>query len=300
MALTRQQLSKFYADRKPFLEEIIGLNFKEHPTIWSQFINTKSASTGWVDTATVSGFGTFSSKPELEDAATDDILQGPVARTTIVTYAKRHLVSQEAIEDDLGDGIIASRLPKMMAAGRATQEILAHDLLNNTGTWTPDSVTLFSASHKNLSGTTYSNLTTGDLANSTLEAAITLLQTQVDDRNIPIMQMASKLVIHPNFEFTARELLESTGSTAFVANSNSGVINTTKGIAQLIVTPYITNADDWFLFGDQHDLNFRWRIQPENWSEPDYVKSALEIGVRFRCAVEALDPRGVVGSRGAT
>jgi hypothetical protein len=150
----------------------------------------------------------------------------------------------------------------------------------------------------NLSGVTYSNLATGDITGANLEAALTKLQTMTDDRNIPIFQTASKLVVSPSFEYDARVILESSGS--LTASENSGVINPYKGVASLIVSPYIYNTDDWFLFGDTHDFNFRWRLQPENWSEPDYQKSALEIGVRFRCAIEALDPRGVVGSRGAT
>jgi hypothetical protein len=301
MPITRQQLSKFYADRKPYLDEIIGQDFAENPTIWSQFLNTKSASTGWIDTATVSGFGTFSSKTELEDAATDDIVQGPVARTTIVTYAKRHLVSQEAIEDDMGDGIIGARLPQMLKAGRATQEILGHSLLNNGfaggGVTTPDTVALFSASHTNLMGGTYSNLlsSAADLAAGQLELAMKQLMQQVDDRSIPISQTPGTLVVGPNFAYIAKVLLGSSN----VPGSAYNDINTMQNLCKLVVSPYITDEDSWFLLANDHALNFRWRVQPENWSEVDYRKSCVEVGVRFRCAVDALDPRSVIGTPGA-
>ena len=298
--LTRQQLSKFYADRKPYLEEVIG-KFEELPAIYPQFLNIKSTTSGWVDTATISGFGTFSSKPELEDAASDDLIQGPTARTTIVTYAKRNAVSQEAIEDERADGIIASRLPLMMRAARTSQEILGHDLINSgfSTIKTPDNVALFSASHINLSGATYSNLgTSADPGAASLEAAIIQLQTMTDDRNMPIFQRPSKLLISPNFEFTMKKVLNSS-LTTLAATNFSNEANPLQSIVSLIVSPYMADEDAWVLFADTHNLNWRWRIQPENWSEPNYVNSSVEIGVRFRCAVDALDPRGVVGSQGS-
>lgn len=297
MALTRQALDKFYEDRKPYLEEIIGQDFMEHPTLWSQFLNTKSATSGWVDTATVSGFGLFNSKAELEDAASDDLIQGPVARTTIVTYAKRHVISQETIEDDMGDGIIASRLPEMMKSGRATQEVLGHSVLNGgfASITTPDSAYLFSTSHVNLSGTTFSNKLAVDLSQSNLETAFSMLQTMTNDRNIPIYQTYSKLIVSPTDEWAAKVILGS----AQVPGSAYNDINPVQNSVSLLVSPYIIDNDSWFVFGNDHMLNWRWRIQPENWSEVNYANSSVQIGMRFRAAVEALDPRGVIGSTGA-
>lgn len=297
MALTRTQLSNFYADRKPYLVEVIGQDFKEHPGLFNQFLNVKSITTGWKDTATVSGFGLFSSKVELEDAASDDILQGPTARTAVVTYAKRNMVSQEAIEDEVADGIIASRLPEMMKAGRATQEVLAHYLLNSgfTAVTTPDGAYLFSDSHTNLSGGTFDNKLTADPSESSLDEARLKLHTMTDDRGLPIVQMVSKIVCPPALTSTFRRLLETEG----VVGSAYNDINLVKGMATLIESPYLTSDSAWFTFADGHKLNFIWRIQPENWSDVNYQKSGVEIGMRFRCAVEALDARSVIGSDGS-
>lgn len=300
MALTRAQLSNFYADRKPYLDEVIGQNYREFPKLYTQFLNVKSVTSGWKDTATVSGFGTFTSKAELEDAASDDILQGPTLRTAMVTFAKRNLISQEAIEDEQGDGIIAARLPEMMFAGRATEEILAHDLINNghvnTFFTTPDLQPLWSASHVDLSGGTYSNLITTDMGVAGIEQAITAIQGMKNDRGIPIFQVPGKLVIPPTLEWVTAVTLGSAQLPGGTNNDMNPLYN--RGL-QVIVDPYITDEDGWTLFADQHKLNFIWRVQPENWSEVDYVKSAVQIGMRFRCAVEALDPRGAVHSDGS-
>jgi hypothetical protein len=276
--------------------EVIGQDFREHPGLFTQFLNVKSITSGWKDTATVSGFSTFSSKMELEDAAADDVLQGPTARTAIVTYAKRHLISQEAIEDEQGDGIIASRLPEMLLAGRSTQEVLAHDLINSgkATIQTPDGKYLFATDHVDLSGGTYSNLHTADLTQSSLELAITALQSMKNDRGIPIFQVAKTLIVPPAYEWTARTILDSALDTAALTNK----VNNMQGKVSLIVSPYLTDDDGWTLLADQHKLNFIWRIQPENWSEVNYRNSSVEMGMRFRCATEALDPRGALHSDG--
>ena len=114
--ITRDALRNFYRDRAAFLEEIVGMGYKEHPEIFSQFLNTKGMTTGWTDIATVSEYGLFDVKPEGQDAQDDTILEGPTARVQAITFAKQVKVSGEAIEDDLGDGIITNRVPGIMKA----------------------------------------------------------------------------------------------------------------------------------------------------------------------------------------
>ena len=306
MALTRQALDNFYEERKPYLEEVIGMGFNEHEMKYPQMLNMKSASTGWIDTATVSSFGLWNERQELQDAAEDDILQGPVARTKVLEYAKRHIVSQVAIEDDQGDGIIAARLPGIMRTGRATMEVLGHDLLNSgfgaTGATTPDGIRLFSASHKNLMGTTFNNLlAAADISQAGLEAAILLLETMRDDRNIPIMQTAAKILIAPASKWSTQVILGSAQVvTANTVTSTPNNMNPmfTQGLTT-VESPYFTDDEAWYLQANEHDLNWYTRISPENWSDVNYVNSSVEIGARFRSAVAALDPRGIVGSAGS-
>jgi hypothetical protein len=298
MALTRAALRNFYEDRAPYLEEIIGMGYKEYPEIKSKFLNTKSASTGWVDVATVSEFGLFQQKPELVDAKDDDIIEGPTARAQILTFAKQHRISEEAIEDKQADGIIENRVPALMKAANATREVLGHDILNSgfSSVTTPDGAALFSASHVNLSGVTWSNLLTTDLSQSELESAITMLKTQTNDRNIPIMQTPMKLIVSPSFEWAAKVIL---GTPNVVGNGNNDINPMSAQNLELVVSPYLTDSDAWFLLADTHGLNWYDRKPVHNWSDVDYTKKAMLVGAAFRCAVAATDARGVVGSTGA-
>jgi len=71
MSLTRQALDNFYAERKPYLEEVIGGGFNEVEMKFPQMLNMKSATSGWIDVATHSGFGLWDEKQEMIDAAED-------------------------------------------------------------------------------------------------------------------------------------------------------------------------------------------------------------------------------------
>ena len=298
MALTRAALRNFYEDRAPYLETIIGLDYKEHPTIFTQFLNMKTASTGWIDVATVSGFGLFVEKPELVDSKEDDILEGPTARISVVTFAKNHSISEEAIEDKQADGIIESRLPQILRAARATREVLGHDVLNSgfSTVTTPDGLPLFSASHVNLSGTVYSNVRSADLSQSELEGAITQLKNMTDDRGIPIMQSPAKLIVSPSWEWAAKVIL---GTPNVVGSDWNNINPMSSQSLQLVVSPYITDEDSWFLLSDDTMLNWYERKGIHNWSDVDLVKKKMTIGAAFRSATAALDPRNVIGSPGA-
>ena len=297
MATTRSLLDNFYESRQPYLEEIIGKMFKDRPPIIENILNVKSAKSGWVDYATVSGLGLFAAKDEGEDAQQDRVLQGPTARTRIITYALRNDVTQEAIEDDQGDGIITARMPDMVRSGKATVEVLGHDLLNGAfdSITTPDGAYLVSNSHVLLDGSAGDNLITDDFDQEGLQTAVTLMKNQTDDRGIPIMQTPKTLIVHPDDEWAARVVLE----TAGVTGSDHNDINpmSSQGI-NLVVSPYLTSSDAWFLLSDDHKLNWFWRMRPSNWSEVDNVKGVVEIGMRFRGAANATDWRGIVGSNG--
>jgi hypothetical protein len=303
MALTRAAFNKFYEDIDPYLETVIGLHFKEQPTMFSQFLNMKTTDSGWIDFATVSEYGLFSQKPELVNAEFDDVIQGPTARATVLTFAKRTLVSEEAIDDKRVPGIIENQLPGILKSGRATQEILGHDLLNSafTDVITPDGQPLISASHVNLSGSAGDNLETGDLTQASLALAITKIKNQFNDRNLPIMQVPMTLIVAPANEWAAKVILGT--PNAVTGGTSVSQPNDINPMAQqnlkLIVSPFLTDANAWFLLADTHGLNWYTRKAMSNWTTKDDVNMSMQIGAKFRVAQAATDWRGIVGSAGA-
>jgi len=309
MALTRDAFRTLYRDRVAYLDEIIGQGYKEWPEIYRQFLNGKSMSGGWTDIGHVTGFGLFSEKPEMVDASEDDLYEGTTARVAATTYAKQHVIAKEAMDDDMGDGIISARTPELLKAARATREVLGHDLLNSgfsgvgSTVTTPDGITLFSASHTNVGplGGTQSNLAADDLSESTLETAITQLKSMTNDRGIPILQTPVKLVIPLAYEWIAAKILnteQTSGSIASATVANYQVQTSRQGI-QLVTSPYITDSDSWFLFGDSHGLNWYDREAVGSFASKNEERMSMSMGASFRCAQAATDWHGVVGSPGS-
>jgi hypothetical protein len=297
---TRASLKNFYEDRLPFIKEMIGQGFNEHPTIFTSFLNQKSADTGWIDVTTVSEYGLFAAKGEGQAAGLDEVYQGPTMRVKVLTYAKRTKITEEMIDDDLGDGIISNRVPGMAKSARATMEVLGHDVLNSAfgSTVTPDGLSLCNASHLDIGGTTQSNVVTSnpDLSQTSLQTAITQFRGLKNDRGIPIMVQPKYLIVSPAFEWVAKVILN---SGQVVGSGNNDINPMASQNLQLIVSPYLTDSDAWFLLADQHDLNWYTRMALGNWSTVNEAEMTVEVGAKFRAATGASDWRGIMGSTGS-
>lgn len=297
MAITRAALKNFYEDLTPYVVATIG-EFKEQPTKMGEFLNIKSTDTGWIDVNTIAGHGLWSAKPELMDAMSDEALQGPTARAKVLTYAQRTSISDEAIEDGKGGFEASNGLKRIMKAGRATIEVLGHDMLNSAfgSVVTPDGQPLIDSAHVLIGGGTVSNLGSTDLTQTALQTGITALQEMVDDRGLPVMQTVSKLIVSPTEMWNAKVIL---GTPNVVGSDFNDINPASMENITLVSSPYLTDTDAWFLLASEHELNWYWRRQISNWSEVDYVKGAVEVGASFRAVAAAHDWRGIYGSPGA-
>jgi phage major head subunit gpT-like protein len=101
----------------------------------------------------------------------------------------------------------------------------------------------FDASH--VEGSSYttvqSNLDSKVLNATNLSLAKTAMRQFKDDRGKPMNIIADTLVVPPDLEPDAQKLLYSTTLDA------SGNVNVHKNSFKLIVTPWITDAENWYL-----------------------------------------------------
>lgn len=124
-----------------------------------------------------------------------------------------------------------------------------------TTTW--DGVNFFSASHSyGAVSTNQSNLrSTGSVLNiDNLEAAIQDMTNLQNDQNYKWGIMPTHIMVPTALTYTARKILESQDSRkTFDSDSTAasvyyGTKNVVAGELQLIVNPYLTDDDDWYLF----------------------------------------------------
>jgi len=155
-------------------------------------------------------------------------------------------VSKDAIDDDQY-GQIRIRVQQMAEAARRYYDELTFTVLAAGEATTYgscyDGLEFFDTAHKEGSyyTTSQSNLGSSALDEAALSAAKVAMRKFKDDRGKPMNIIGDILVVPPDLEFTAMKLLKSATSDA------SGNVNVHQGSFTLIVSPWITDTDAWYL-----------------------------------------------------
>ena len=255
--------------------------------------------------ASYTGIGLLEETPELGAVPYEDADPSWVTTYVHREFKKGRMVSKKMVQDEKWN--IIQNLPKTLAIAKArTFETAAADVLNygfvaGGGGLAQfdgaDGQALFSTAHTNKKGTiTQSNKITTALSVSALEAVTTAMQTRLDSKGQIITFNPDTLIVHPNKRFTARTILESSGSIGNDYND----INTMKGALNLIVWPYLKNANAWFVMDSSaHQLNFFKRTD-EDVEGPvwDFDNGAAKWKVETRFSVGYSSWQGIYGSVG--
>lgn len=187
---------------------------------------------------------------EYKDSPLNEI-QGP--KIKVQKFGRLFSLTREIfINDDLNR---LNDVPSMMAEAATTSlnVNVVQTVLENAGTAYDGNAFFDDATHK--------NTITDALSEVGLQNAITKLRKQTDDTGYRINIRPGMLVIPVELEFIAARILNSTevhvsGGTAAVpavsgtALYGAGNANTVRGIVDYWVEPYLTDANDWYLFGD--------------------------------------------------
>lgn len=298
MATLRSNLSALVEDLTPFLNEVIGGDFEPWPVLAGRFLNQETMTSGWTDIGTRSTLGAFSVKDEIGQQAEDQYLIGPQMRVAAIEYAKQVPTSRIALEDsrsfDEASALLAGIAGDIRQRADDTKEILGHDILNsNTGHSTPDGIVLYSASHKNLQDDTFSNIKSAALAETSLELVMTALKKMTDDRGFPIFQTGMQLIVPQELEFLAEKIL---GTDRALSSNNNDINMMARAGLSIIVSPYLTDPNDWFLQASKHGLNWYNRENLRTWNDVDDNRGIVTQGATFRSAVAAADARGIIKS----
>lgn len=180
------------------------------------------------------------------------------ASLSVDTYGRMFSLNRKTIINDDLNGL--AKWPK--AAGVAANRKIAKMVFQDTFLANPnafDGAALFNNARTTPAGVTVDNLdTTTALTEANLEAAITKFEKFVDhDTGEPMGLQAKRLVVGPDLRFTAERILKSTERTAA---AGSGTKNTTEGVLELVVEPYMAKKADgtatsghWMLLPDPAD-----------------------------------------------
>jgi len=198
---------------------------------------------------------------EYKDSPLDEI---PGPKIKIEKFGRLFSLTREVfINDDLNR---LNDVPSMMAEAAVTSinVNVVQSVLENPGN-AYDGNPFFD-------NTTHGNAITDALSEIGLQNAITKLRQQKDDKGYRINVRPGMLVVPVELEFIAARILNSTevhiqGGTAATPAMGStplysaGNANTVRGIVDYWVEPYLTDANDWYLFADPNAAGARPAMQ---------------------------------------
>lgn len=247
---------------EPYVNHIFFQEFTQQSLLYPQIFKTVTTQMAFVDDFSVAGLGRFVQKPEGTPAAFSDPVQGDRRRTIVLTFALGFRVTMEMREDEQ-HGIIAKMPADLALAARDSQERLAWGLINVAFTAADDTAncglpegdgtrrSLFDTGHVPLrnAGATQSNRLNPGVALSTagMESALTIFRTQQSEEERFINIEPNALLIHPENEFVAYQLLSSEKEVNTAENQVNAVSSNRIGV-KTIMSPYIDDTDSWSLW----------------------------------------------------
>ena len=197
-------------------------------------------------------------------------------------------------------GTVIEEAGKLGYRAKYTMDEVMADVMNNafTTTTTWDGEALCSASHQiGNTGSTQSNLATGALGKTSLNAAQVLLENQQDHGGHKMPTQGKYLVVEPNNRMEGFELIGSPTDPE-TADRSINYINS-LGL-QLVVWPLLTSTTAWWLIAPQmfNRLQYLVSIEPTI----NYIRSETNgsylYQLDFACEAGAPDYLGVTGSTG--
>ena len=283
------------------IKKVLFDTYVLQPEMYPEIFNVMSVDSGknYIESE-VSTLGVIPVKAENADIVYQDPAQLYDQTYTFRTYAGGWKASEEMVEDDLF-GIMGKKMAAQL--GKSLKYTIEQDAANVYNRATNDTyaggdaVGLCSAAHPIEGGTEQNELSTAaDLSVTSLRQAIQDMEETVDYKGKLGALKPTNLLAPPEEYWNAMELLKSAQDPASANNK----INPLKNYLELMVNPYLTDADACFLLdktaADGHlATQFIWRVKPDIQlpSMNDFDSGELKYKVRARWATGWTAWRGI-------
>ena len=306
MAINRASINK---ELLPGLNAIFGLEYGEVNNEHQAIYEVENSDRAFEEEVLFTGFGTAPTKGEGAAVSYDDAQESYTARYTAETVALAFAITEEAMEDNLYDTFAKLRAKGLARAMANTKQVKAANLFNNSFSDTiGDGVAFFSDSHPTVADGLQDNLlAASDLAESTLETALTAIQKTKDDRGILIGASAVSLHIPVDYWAVADRVLSSPGNTqtsAAAADPNTNAINAIRHMGMVPEGYHInrrfSDTTSYFIKTDVPNGTKMFNRSPlQTKMEPDFDTGNLRFKARERYSFGVSDWRGFFGSLGS-
>ena len=306
MAINRASIAK---ELLPGLNAVFGMEYGEVNNELEPLYEIENSDRAFEEEVLFTSFGSAPVKGEGASVTYDDAQESYTARYTAETVALAFAVTEEAMEDNLYDTFAKLRAKGLARAMANTKQVKAANVFNNGFSDTiGDGQAFFSTTHPTVGDGNQSNLiAASDLAESTLETALTNVQKIKDDRGILIGASAVSLHIPVDSWAIADRILSSPGNTSAsggqAANPNINAINAVRHLGMLPqgydINRRFTDTTSWFVKTDvPNGTKMFVRTPLQTKMEPDFDTGNLRFKARERYSFGVSDWRGWAGSQG--
>jgi len=298
----------FSEDLWPGILKWFGDAYEDYPKIWDKLVETYSSDKQFEKFQGITNYGLAGVKDQGAGIPYRDKYQGFPREILNIAYGIGSTITYEMMRYDQYDKF--SSIPQQLAASvRKTEETVVANLLNNgfstatNPTLTADNLSLFNAAHLLVAdaGTTQRNTpaTQADLSQTALEQMYIDVGNFVDDQNLPIVVTPQKLIVPIESQHLARKILE----TEYEVGTGNNTINPVASARlplELIVTPWTTDTDAWFVKTSEKDGLVFTEVDPVMLDrDNDFDTKNLKFSAMRLFGAGAVNYLGYYGSSGA-
>jgi hypothetical protein len=303
MATLRSGLPDLFLVRLALLEDVLMDQIKIEDGIVPSVVKIRDmGSKPFINTTTVASFGSVPIKAEGAPVAYDELAQGFDKKYQPDTYELAFRTSKEALDDEQEE--VVSDAARALGASLTFTYNTDHANLYNNGfsstTGSPDGAVLFSTAHTLIGGGSGSNTltTAADLSVQSMRDLMNVIADTVDDAGKLLHWRAKTLLLPYELGWLGKELVRSTDRSD---TSNRATNAFKDDDLNVVIWPYLTDQDAWFLLAGPDDMNVRsyWREKANIMHDWSFETSSMMVKVRARWVRGWSDYKGVAGSAGA-
>lgn len=296
----------FLTNMLPLLDEVIFTEFNPMPPQFSKIFRVMKSTRSAEQTTQVAGLGLPVVIPENGPMQYDSGVPG-FNKTYVHDQVGLGFRASRIMADDDKHSLIRFFGEELGRSMREYIEIRVAAHFNNGFTTNGfDGQPLFSTSHPLVkAGGVQSNrlAVASDLDIPAIELMLTDFRLMVDHTGKKIRVPAEKLVIPPQLEFAAAEILAGT----WRSDTSNRTVNAFRHrdrespFTSSMVWDYLTDPDAWFICGpkERTQLRFYWREKPGTVHDVDFDTRAIKTAMWMRYSSGWNDFYGVMGSPGA-
>ena len=283
-----------------------GNKYNEWEMKWDKLFDKYTSDRQFEEDVGITGFGLANTRGEGAPINYDSMKQGFITRYRHVEYALGFIVTRVMYEDDQYS-LIQKRAEALAYSMRQTKEIVAANIYNRAfaGAGNPtygDGKTMLAQDHPNISGGTWSNqiAVAADLSEAALETAYIDIRKFTNDRGLRISVNPKSIILPLELEFEATRILKSEYRVGTNNNDISALVATNKYAGMVVVNPYLTDNDAWFIRTDCPDgLKYFERVADTFATDNDFDTDNAKYKARSRYSFGITYPRAIYGSPGA-